>query len=117
MIFLLLSVISRHLKFAIFTCFKYSESLFLSLQTPANKKTPWPESASELYLPSDRRLSANLVPTFADRACHMGSVTNPQGRNLGLLDRKTAANEIVKYGLEFCWTWSRESGKAQKQLE
>jgi hypothetical protein len=29
------------------------------------KKTPWPESASELYRPSDRRLSAKLVPTFA----------------------------------------------------
>jgi hypothetical protein len=27
-------------------------------------KTPWPESASELYPPSDRRLSAKLVPTF-----------------------------------------------------
>jgi hypothetical protein len=31
------------------------------------KKTPWPESASELYRPSDRRLSVKLVPTFADR--------------------------------------------------
>jgi hypothetical protein len=28
------------------------------------KKTPWPQSASELYRPSDRRLSAKLVPTF-----------------------------------------------------
>jgi hypothetical protein len=28
--------------------------------------TPWPESASELYRSSDRRLSAKLVPTFAD---------------------------------------------------
>jgi hypothetical protein len=26
--------------------------------------TPWPKSASELYRPSDRRLSAKLVPTF-----------------------------------------------------
>jgi hypothetical protein len=39
---------------------------------PANynntkKQTPWPESTSDLYRPSDRRLSANLVPTFADR--------------------------------------------------
>jgi hypothetical protein len=33
-----------------------------------NKKTPWPQSANELYRPSDRRLSAKLVPTFfADR--------------------------------------------------
>jgi hypothetical protein len=29
-------------------------------------KTPWPESVSELYRQSDRRLSAKLVPTFAD---------------------------------------------------
>jgi hypothetical protein len=28
------------------------------------EKTPWPQSASELYRPSDRRLSAKLVPTF-----------------------------------------------------
>jgi hypothetical protein len=27
-------------------------------------KTPWPESASALYRPSDRRSSAKLVPTF-----------------------------------------------------
>jgi hypothetical protein len=27
----------------------------------------WPESASELYRPSDRRLSAKSVPAFADR--------------------------------------------------
>jgi hypothetical protein len=30
-------------------------------------KTPWPESRSELYRPSYRRVSAKLVPTFADR--------------------------------------------------
>jgi hypothetical protein len=33
------------------------------------------------------RLSAKLVPTFADRGCHMVSVTDPYGRNLGFLDR------------------------------
>jgi hypothetical protein len=31
------------------------------------KKLPRPESATELYRPSDRRLSAKLVPTFADK--------------------------------------------------
>jgi hypothetical protein len=31
------------------------------------RQTPWPESASELFRPRDRRLSAKLVPTFADR--------------------------------------------------
>jgi hypothetical protein len=39
------------------TCYK---------QFSENKKTPWPESASELHWPSDRRLS-KLMPTFADR--------------------------------------------------
>jgi hypothetical protein len=49
-------------------------------------KTPWPESASELYRPSDRRLSAKRLPTFADRGCHVVSVTDPYGRILGFLD-------------------------------
>jgi hypothetical protein len=40
-------------------------------------------SASELSRPIDRRLSATLVPTFADRRC----VTDPYGRILGFLDR------------------------------
>jgi hypothetical protein len=44
------------------------------------KLTPWPQSASELYRPSDR-LSAKLVPTSAD------SVTDPYGPILGFLDR------------------------------
>jgi hypothetical protein len=51
-----------------------------------NKKNPWPESASELYRPSDRRLSPKLLPNFADRGCHVVSVTDPYGRILGFLD-------------------------------
>jgi hypothetical protein len=47
------------------------------------EKTPWPESVSELYRPSDRRLSAKLVPAFADRECHVIRVTDPYGRILG----------------------------------
>jgi hypothetical protein len=31
---------------------------YLNLQTKTNKQTPWSESASEIYRPSDRRLSA-----------------------------------------------------------
>jgi hypothetical protein len=50
-------------------------------------KTPWSESASELYRPSDRRFSAKSLPTFADRRCHVVSVTDPSGRILGFLDR------------------------------
>jgi hypothetical protein len=42
-----------------------------------SKKTPWPQSLSELYWPSDRRLSAKLVPTFEDRGRHVVSVTDP----------------------------------------
>jgi hypothetical protein len=37
-------------------------------------------SASELYRPSDRRLSAKLVPTLADRGCCVVSATNSHGR-------------------------------------
>jgi hypothetical protein len=51
------------------------------------KKNPCPESASELYRLSDSRLSAKLVPTFADRECHVVRVTGPYFRILGLLDR------------------------------
>jgi hypothetical protein len=36
---------------------------------------------------SDRRLSAKLVSTFADRGCRVVSGTDPHGRILGLLDR------------------------------
>jgi hypothetical protein len=51
------------------------------------KKPPWPESASELYRPSDRRLSDKLVPTFADRECRVVSVTDPYDHNLGFPHR------------------------------
>jgi hypothetical protein len=51
------------------------------------KKTPWSEPASELYRPSDLHLLAKLVPTFADGGCHVVSVTDPNGRILGFIDR------------------------------
>jgi hypothetical protein len=56
----------------------------MKLNTTADTP-PWPES--ELYRPSDRRLSANFVPALEDRGCHVVSVTNPYGRILGFLDR------------------------------
>jgi hypothetical protein len=40
------------------------------------KETPWPESANELYRLSNYRLSAKLVPTFADRGCNVVSVAS-----------------------------------------
>jgi hypothetical protein len=48
--------------------------------------TPWPESASELFRPNDRRL-LKLVPTFADRGCRVVSAMDPHCRILGFLDR------------------------------
>jgi hypothetical protein len=51
------------------------------------KQTPWSESASELYRPSDRRFSAKWLPTFADKGYHVVSVTDPYGRILGFLDK------------------------------
>jgi hypothetical protein len=62
--------------------YRYLPRLFTPL-----KKTPWSETASELYWQSDRRLSAKWLPTFADRGCHVVSVTDPYGRILGFLDR------------------------------
>jgi hypothetical protein len=60
------------------------------------KQTPWPESASELYRPSDRRLSAKLVVTSANRGSHVVSVRDPYGRILGFLDRTCCVNTLGK---------------------
>jgi hypothetical protein len=62
-------------------------SIKLNYNNNNNKKTPWSESANELYRPSDRRLSAKWLSTFAHRGCHVVSVTDPYGRILGFLDR------------------------------
>jgi hypothetical protein len=51
------------------------------------KLTPWPQSANELYRPLlVSEVSANF---FADRGCHVVSVTNPYGRNFRFLDRSS----------------------------
>jgi hypothetical protein len=47
------------------------------------------QSVSELYWLSDRRLSAKLVPTFADRGCCMVTTTDIYGRILGFLDQSS----------------------------
>jgi hypothetical protein len=60
------------------------------------------ESASELYRPSDSRLSAKLVPTFEDRGCQVASVTDPSCRILRFLDRSRYFSEsLVAPGIEF----------------
>jgi hypothetical protein len=52
------------------------------LRITTTKQTPWLWSASELYRPSDRRLSAKLVQTLANRGCRVVSAVN-----FGFLDR------------------------------
>jgi hypothetical protein len=49
-------------------CLTYSTLLWSIL----NELTPWLESASELYRPSNSRLSVKLVPTFAHRGVSHG---------------------------------------------
>jgi hypothetical protein len=61
--------------------------ILLTVIKSGKKKTPWSESASELYRPTDRRLSAKWLPTCADRRCHAVSVTDPCSRILGFIDR------------------------------
>jgi hypothetical protein len=60
------------------------------------KDTPWPESASELCRPSDRRLSAKLVPTFADRGV-------PRGQHDGSLQpySRQVENKIILFCFMF----------------
>jgi hypothetical protein len=62
-------------------------NLYSSNKKKKSKQTPWPEFTSELYPPSDRRLSAKLVPSFAYRGCHVVSVTDTYDCILGFLDR------------------------------
>jgi hypothetical protein len=47
------------------------------------------ESARELYLRNDSRLSAKLMPTCADRNCHVVSLTDPYGRIQDFIDRSS----------------------------
>jgi hypothetical protein len=44
--------------------------------------------------PSDRRLSAKLVPTFMDKGCHVVSVTDPYDRTLDFLNRNDNKSSI-----------------------
>jgi hypothetical protein len=53
----------------------------INITNSGSLHTPCPESASELYRPSDRRLSTKLVSSFAV------NVTDPYGRIIGFLDR------------------------------
>jgi hypothetical protein len=69
------------------------EKYFKYLVITKLKKTPCPESAIELYQPSDYRLSARLVPTFTDRGCSVVRVTDPYNRILNFLDREMTTKQ------------------------
>jgi hypothetical protein len=67
---------------------KIPKRLFQELSSKyVPKKTPWSESATELYRPSDRRFSRKLVLTFADLGYRVVSAMDPYGRILDFLDR------------------------------
>jgi hypothetical protein len=66
-----------------FACFKPCINfLGRPISDRTDEVTPWPESVNKLYQPGDHRLSAKLVPTFADRGCHVVSMTDPYSRIL-----------------------------------
>jgi hypothetical protein len=63
---------------------KHQKSPPLQHSAIYKKKTPWPESAS------DRRLSAKLVPLFAERERCVVSAMDPHDCILGFLDQTQA---------------------------
>jgi hypothetical protein len=69
---------------------------------------PWPQSASKLYLHSDRRLSAKLVPTFADSGRRVVSATDPYGRSSSIVFMRLCVPR-------FRSTISQKSGTAGKR--
>jgi hypothetical protein len=90
----------------------------------------------ELYQTmSDRRLSAKLVPTFADRGCHVVSVTDPYKRIIGFLDRShyfffQVAPQLYSRGWVdpvqdplllrksgSVWNWTRTSGSVARNCD
>jgi hypothetical protein len=62
------------------------EHLFLSITYGKLKKNPRPQSSSELYRPTCRRLPTKLMRTFANRGCRVVSMTDPYCRIPGFLD-------------------------------
>jgi hypothetical protein len=55
----------------------------------------WPKSASEIYWPSDGRLSPQLMPTFADSGCCVVRAADPYGRILDFLDRLVSHYRMI----------------------
>jgi hypothetical protein len=69
---------------------RFDETHQYMSQYPEIQYTFSPNSVAwvrERTIPSYRRLPAKLMPTFADRGCHVVSVPDAYGRILGFLDR------------------------------
>jgi hypothetical protein len=81
------SITSRHLSKGDKKSLVYS-FVYRPVTGVSKKTTPWPESTSEIYRQSDRSLSPKLVPFLRIERCHVVSVTDPYGLNIGLLDRR-----------------------------
>jgi hypothetical protein len=69
-------------------CTESVEYMRFILSWKWKKITPWPDPASEIYLPIDRRFSTKLVPTSADIGSNVLSAIDPYGSILGFLDRR-----------------------------
>jgi hypothetical protein len=68
---------------------------------------------SELHRPNDCRLSAKLVPTFADRGCHVVNVTDPYSYILGFLDRELSTrSRKIMFLVSKVWPVSRADNLA-----
>jgi hypothetical protein len=79
-------------------------------------QTLWLWSARELYRPSDRRLSARLVPTFADRGVAWSAQRIPTAVNLGSLDPEplvfnSSSSSVVLTRLSGPRSWPTTSQK------
>jgi hypothetical protein len=70
-----------------YTSCRGTVSSCLSPRIYKQKQTNSVASVRERTVPTERQLLAGVVPTFADRGCHVVSVTDPYGRILGFLDR------------------------------
>jgi hypothetical protein len=81
------------------------------------KQTPWFQSASKLYQLSDSRLLVKLVSTFADRECHVVSVTDPNFRILGFLDWVKTFNRQTKQKHKHQMLTEEKLGDIQARLE
>jgi hypothetical protein len=64
-----------------------TESELQAVLTSTDKKNSMAR-VRERTIPTERpQLVGEVIANFADRGCHVVSVTDPYGRNLGFLDR------------------------------